>query len=72
MRLSGATIGTYCSQYRPLSAIRYIDANPLPTRYTLFITSAPNLQHITFQLREEASNDASPSFQQQPPDQHLE
>jgi hypothetical protein len=34
----GAAIGTYRPQYRPLSAIRYLDVNPLPTRYTLFIT----------------------------------
>jgi hypothetical protein len=33
-----AVIGTYRPQYRPLSAIRYLDANPLPTRYTLFST----------------------------------
>jgi hypothetical protein len=32
----GAVIGTYRPQYRPLSAIRYLDVNPLPTRYTLF------------------------------------
>jgi hypothetical protein len=38
MGLSGVAIGTYRPQYRPLSAIRYLDANPLPTRYTLFIT----------------------------------
>jgi hypothetical protein len=38
MGLSGAAIGTYRSQYRPLSAIRYLDVNPLPTRYTLFIS----------------------------------
>jgi hypothetical protein len=38
MGLSGVAIGTYHSQYRPLSAIRYLDVNPLPTRYTLFIT----------------------------------
>jgi hypothetical protein len=37
MGLSGAAIGTYRPQYRPLSAIRYLDVNPLPTRYTLFI-----------------------------------
>jgi hypothetical protein len=37
MRLSGAAVGTYRPQYRPLSAIRYLDVNPLPTRYTLFI-----------------------------------
>jgi hypothetical protein len=33
----------------PLSAIRYLDANPLPTRYTLFITFPtvpPSLSHI--------------------------
>jgi hypothetical protein len=38
MGLSGAAIGTYRPQYRPLSAIRYLDVNPLPTRYTLFST----------------------------------
>jgi hypothetical protein len=38
MGLSGAAIGTYRPQYRPLSVIRYPDANPLSTRYTLFIT----------------------------------
>jgi hypothetical protein len=38
MGLSGAAIGTYRPQYRPLFAIRYLDVNPLPTRYTLFIT----------------------------------
>jgi hypothetical protein len=38
MGLSGVAIGTYHPQYRPLSAIRYLDVNPLPTRYTLFIT----------------------------------
>jgi len=36
--LSGVAIGTYRPQYRPLSVIRYINPNPLPTRYTLFIT----------------------------------
>jgi hypothetical protein len=34
----GAAIGTYRPQYRPLSAIRYLDVNPLPTRNTLFST----------------------------------
>jgi hypothetical protein len=34
----GAAIGTYRPQYRPLSAIRYLDANPLLTRNTLFST----------------------------------
>jgi hypothetical protein len=34
----GAAIGIYRPQYRPLSAIRYLNANPLPTRYTLFST----------------------------------
>jgi hypothetical protein len=34
----GAAIGTYRPQYRPLSAIRYIDVNPLPTRNMLFST----------------------------------
>jgi hypothetical protein len=38
MRLSGAAIGTYRPQYRPLSAIRYLDVNSLPIRYTLFIS----------------------------------
>jgi hypothetical protein len=38
MGLSGAAIGTYRPQYHPLSAIRYLDVNLLPTRYTLFIT----------------------------------
>jgi hypothetical protein len=33
-----AAIGTYRPQYRPLSVIRYLDANPLPTRNTLFST----------------------------------
>ena len=40
MKLLGATIGTYRPQYRPLSAIRYLDANPLPTRYPLIFTLA--------------------------------
>jgi hypothetical protein len=30
--------GTIGCRYRPLSAIRYLDVNTLPTRYTLFIT----------------------------------
>ena len=38
MGLSGAAIGTYRPQYRPLSVIRYLDTDPLQTRYTLFIT----------------------------------
>jgi hypothetical protein len=38
MGLSGVAIGTYRPQYRPLSAIRYLDANSQPTRYTLFST----------------------------------
>jgi hypothetical protein len=38
MGLLGAAIGTYRLQYRPLSTIRYLNANPLSTRYTLFIT----------------------------------
>jgi hypothetical protein len=46
MGLSGAAIGTYRPQYRPLSAIRYLDVNPLPTRYTLFITFHGGLLHI--------------------------
>jgi hypothetical protein len=36
----GVAIGTYHPQYRPLSAIRCLDANLLPTRYTLFSTLA--------------------------------
>jgi hypothetical protein len=44
MGLSGAAIGTYRPQYRPLSAIRYLDVNPLPTRYTLFISLRLMLQ----------------------------
>jgi hypothetical protein len=43
MGLSGAAIGTYRPQYRPLSAIRYLDVNPLPTRYTLFISLGPTV-----------------------------
>jgi hypothetical protein len=35
----GAAIGTYRPQYHPLSAVRYLDANLLPTRITLFNTS---------------------------------
>jgi hypothetical protein len=35
MRLSGAAIGTYRPQYRPLSAISYLDANPLYAIYYL-------------------------------------
>ena len=38
MKLLGAAIGTYRPQYRPLSAIRYLDANPLPTHYPVFFT----------------------------------
>jgi hypothetical protein len=38
MGLSGDAIGTYRLQYRPLSAIRYLDVNPLSIRYTLFST----------------------------------
>jgi hypothetical protein len=44
MKLSGDVIGTYRPQYRPLSAIRYLDINPLPTSYTLFITFHPSAQ----------------------------
>jgi hypothetical protein len=39
----GAAIGTYRPQYRPLSAIRYLNVNPLPTRYTLFSTLFPRV-----------------------------
>jgi hypothetical protein len=38
VRLLDAAVGTYRPQYRPLPAICYLDTNPLPTRYTLFIT----------------------------------
>jgi hypothetical protein len=41
MGLLGVAIGTYRLQYRPLSAIRYLDVKPLPTRYMLFITLLP-------------------------------
>jgi hypothetical protein len=41
VRLLHATVGTYRPQYRPLPAICYLDTNPLPTRYTLFITLVP-------------------------------
>jgi hypothetical protein len=37
----GAAIGTYRPQYRLLSAIRYLDVNPLPIRNTLFSSLAP-------------------------------
>jgi hypothetical protein len=37
----GAAIETYRPQYRSLSAIRYLDANPLPTCDTLFSTLPP-------------------------------
>ena len=40
MGLSGAAIGTYRPQYRPISVICYLDTNPLPTRYTLRIVWA--------------------------------
>jgi hypothetical protein len=46
MGLLGAAIGTYHPQYRPLSAIRYLDVNPLPTRYTLFITLAKTCRDV--------------------------
>jgi hypothetical protein len=38
MGLSDATIETYRPQYRPLSTFRYLDVNPISTRYALFIT----------------------------------
>jgi hypothetical protein len=38
MRLSDVAIGTYRPQYHPLSAIRYLNVNPLSTRYMLFST----------------------------------
>jgi hypothetical protein len=43
----GAAIGTYRPQYRQLSAIRYLDDNPLPTRYTLFSTLRPHSVGVT-------------------------
>jgi hypothetical protein len=48
MGLSGATIETYRPQYRPLSAIRYLDANLLPTRYMLFITLLADKITLTY------------------------
>jgi hypothetical protein len=36
----GVAIETYRPQYRPLSTIRYLNVNPLPTRNTLFSTLA--------------------------------
>jgi hypothetical protein len=45
MGLSDATIGTYRPQYRSLSAFRYLDVNPLSTRYALFITLVVILTH---------------------------
>jgi hypothetical protein len=41
MWLSGVAVGTYRPQYRPLYAIRYLNINPLPTYYTLFISLPP-------------------------------
>jgi hypothetical protein len=38
MGLLSVVIRTYRPQYRPLSAIRYLDANPLSSRCTLFST----------------------------------
>jgi hypothetical protein len=38
VRLLDAAVGTYRPQYHPLPAFCYLDVNPLPTRYTLFIT----------------------------------
>jgi hypothetical protein len=52
MGLSGVAIVTYYPQYRPLSAIRYLDVNPLPTRYTLFITLP-----VTFQSNQASTLD---------------
>jgi hypothetical protein len=46
VRLSGAIVGTYRLQYRPLSVIRYIDVNQLPTRYTQFITLAASVSTV--------------------------
>ena len=42
MRLSSVAIETYHPQYRPLSIILYLDVNPLPTLYTLFISLVTN------------------------------
>jgi hypothetical protein len=42
----GAAIRTYRPQYRSLSAIRYLDANPLPTRSTLFSTLGMGALHL--------------------------
>jgi hypothetical protein len=46
MGLLGVAIETYRPQYRPLSAIRYLDVNPLPTRYTLFSTLATTQKEL--------------------------
>jgi hypothetical protein len=48
MGLLGAAIGTYRPQYRPLSVIRYLDANPLLTCYTLFITLLLRLEERSY------------------------
>jgi hypothetical protein len=54
MGLPGVAIGTYHPQYRPLSAIRYHDVNPLPTRYTLFITLIWTLKYLQQLLQPDA------------------
>jgi hypothetical protein len=46
----GAAIGTYRPQYRPLSAIRYLDVNPLPTRNTLFSTLTGSKPETTIEI----------------------
>ena len=39
---------TFCSsEYRPLSTIRYLDANPLLTRYTLFTPFGDSVSSTT-------------------------
>jgi hypothetical protein len=50
MGLPGVAIGTY----HPLSAIRYHDVNPLPTRYTLFITLIWTLKYLQQLLQPDA------------------
>jgi hypothetical protein len=51
MGLLDVAIGTYCSQYRSLSVIRYLDINSLLTRYTLFITLVQLQYLFMYKLR---------------------
>jgi hypothetical protein len=52
MGLSGGAIGIYRPQYRLLSAIRYLDVNPLPTRNTLFSTLISGCFHNRMRAKE--------------------